>query len=281
MADQQQDQIPQKKAQGKTFWERLGVGQKAIIFLIVVIFVAVAWFLLFGGFRSLYDAIFIIVIALFLSAVGYIVLVAGEIFFRPAYFSPKEDYITRLINLAVSYCPDNLNNLYFRGSIAKKHVYGGKIIGCLGIPYLIGSPLKDEKGKILFHESEMLNNTKIPIFEKIEYGREGDTFFIYEKGFIFKKRHYLRCHIDLHSDLNGDVMVDDINPVPYGRLFEYPFKQLQEQAPRIMLQSQLESIIATHEHQGDLVSQATDNGLYYSPYFRGLQIQQSEIPKEG
>ena len=123
--------------------------------------------------------------------------------------------------------------------------------------------------------------TRVPVFEKIEYGKDGDTLIIYEKGwFIFKRRHHLRCNRLLHSTLNGDVTVYDINPVPYGKYFEYPFKQMQRDPQKIMVQSQLEVILATHEHQGDLISQSADAGIYFNPYFRFIEKSQSEISRE-
>lgn len=269
---------PQK--QEKTFWQKLSLWQKILIAIIILTFVFFAWTFIFGGINSIFEFAFVLIVTIVLMIVGYIVLVAGEIFFRPSYYSPKEDYFTRLSNVAIDYMPQNLNNIWFEGDIGKKAVMGGRIIGCLGIPYLIGKRKLDEKGNQAFVESELLE-TRVPVFEKIEYGKDGDTLFIYVKGwFIFKKTHYLRCNRLLHSTLNGDVTVYDINPVPYGKYFEYPFKQLQKDPQKIMIQSQLEVILATHEHQGDLISQSADAGIYFNPYFKLIEKTQSEISRE-
>ena len=121
----------------------------------------------------------------------------------------------------------------------------------------------------------------VPVFEKIHYGEDGDTLIIYEAGFFFfKKRHYLRCHPSLHGDLSGDVDIYDINPVPYGTLFEYPFKQLQKDPARIMIQSQMEIVLATHDHQSDLISQGVDSAVYFNPYFRLLNKQNAEMAQQ-
>ena len=263
----------------KGFFESLSVIQKAILFLLVLTLLFVAWVFLFGGVNSVWELAFVIILTGVVFFIGYLLIFASKLIFKQAYYSPKEDWFTRLVNTAMDFCPNNLNDLYFMGNDWKKTVRGGKIIGCLGIPYLIGKPkLKD--GKMQWYKSKLLNK-KIPVFESIEYGMEGDTLIIYEKGwFIWAKKHYLRCHRSLHSDLNGDVVIKDINPVPYGKFFEYPFKQIQAQAPRIMLQSQLEVIIATHEHQGDLISQAADSGTYYNPFFRMVEKGKAEIARE-
>lgn len=275
------DEVMQKKAQGKSFWQKLSIWQKVLIGLIILTFLGIGWVFLFGGINSIWEFAFIVLLTIVLMGIFYIVIVAGELAFRPAYYSPKEDYFTRLSNMAIDFCPSNLNNIWFQGDREKKAVNGGKILGCLGVPYFIGKPKLSEKGEQEYIDSKLLN-MKIPVFEKIEYGREGDTFFIFEKGwFIFKRRHYLRCNRDLHSELNGDVTVYDINPIPYGRYFEFPFKQVQKDSGRIMIQSQLEVILATHEHQGDLISQSADAGIYFNPYFKALDKMNAEISREG
>jgi hypothetical protein len=49
----------------------------------------------------------------------------------------------------------------------------------------------------------------------------------------------------------------------------------------MMLQSQLEVILATHEHQGDLISQSADAGIYFNPYFKLVDKMNSEISRDG
>lgn len=274
------NQLESKREDRKGFWESLSIIQKFVLFLIILTFVFIGWIFLFGGVNSIWELAFIIALIIVLFFIAWIVIAAAQIIFKQEYYSPKEDYFTKLINMAVDYCPNNLNNLYFQGSDWKKHVLAGKIIGCLGIPYFVGKPKLDKDGKMLWFDSKLLKR-KIPLFDTIEYGKDGDTLLIVQKGwFLFQKKHYIRVNHSLHSELNGDVIVYDINPQPFGKFFEYPYKQLQADAPRIMLQAQLEVIIATHEHQGDLISQAADAGTYYNPFFRLIEKQKAEIARD-
>ena len=276
----EEPQIASKEETSKGFWESLSLIQKIVLFVLILSFVFIAWTFLFGGVNSIWELAFILILVIVLFIIGWIVIVAAQLVFKPQYYSPKEDYFTKLVNMAHDYCPDNLNDLYFQGSDWKKHVRAGKIIGCIGIPYFLGKPKVDDQGRPKWYFSKLLKK-KIQIFEKVTYGKDRDTFFIIEKGwFIFKKKHYIRCNHGLHSDLNGDVIIFDINPQPFGKFFEYPYKQLQKDPERIMLQSQLEVIIATHEHQGDLISQAADAGTYYNPFFRLMEKQKAEIQRE-
>lgn len=280
---EQKDDIGAKKQQGDDsdgFWAKLSLWQKILLGILILTFIVIAWSFLFGGINSIWELAFIVMLTIVLGGIGYVVIIAGEIFFRPTYYSPKEDYFTRIVNMAIDYCPSNLNEVWFQGDKDKRAVLGGKVIGCLGVPYFIGRPKQDENGKQLYMESKLLD-MKIPIFEKIEFGKDGDTLIVYQKGwFVFKKRHYLRCNRQLHSTLNGDITIYDINPVPYGKFFEYPFKQLQRDPGKIMIQSQLEVILATHEHQGDLISQSADAGIYYNPIFKMLKEGNSEISRD-
>lgn len=276
----QEVQQPQKDT-SPTFWEKLSIWQKVIIGVILLTFIFIAWSFIFGGVNSIFELAFIVLLTVVLFVILYFITIAGELIFRESYYSPKEDYFTKITNMAMDYCPDNLSRVWFQGSTQKRAVIGGKIIGCLGIPYLIGEPKRDSDGLQVYKKSEFLN-MKVPLFHKVSYGQEGDTLLIYEKGwFIFKKKHYLRCNNELHSELHGDVVIYDINPVPYGKFFEYPFKQFQRDPQRIMIQSQLEVILATHEHQGDLISQSADAGIYYNPYFKMVKENNSEISRDG
>ncbi len=259
----------------------LSTFQKVALFAVIATFIIIAWIFLFGGVSSIWELAFVIILIIVLFFITWLVLAAVKMIYKERYFSPKEDYFTKLANMAIDYCPDNLYALHFQGSDWKKNVFGGNIIGCIGIPYLIATPKLDGEGNMVYYESKLLKRS-IPVYAKIEYGKDGDTLFIYEKGwFIFKRRHYLRCNHNLHSELNGDITIFDINPLPYGKFFEYPYKQIQKDMHRIMIQSQLETILATHEHQSDLISQAADAGIYYNPYMRMLQKSNAEISREG
>lgn len=287
----EQEEIREEKAKKKDqglFGQMSGI-QKGLLIIFGLALFFIVWQTIFGGITNFYQ-----LIAFCISFVAIAVLFYGILFFiswylAPEYFSPKKDYFNRLVNLAVDLKPTNVKDLYFRGDKDKKRVKAGNIVGLISIPYLVGKVKKHQedkfkenkliakKGEPVFEYSTVLKR-KIPTYDGIEYGQDGDTFFIYEAGWFFlKKRHFLRCHKSLHGDLNADVDIYDINPVPYGSLYEYPFKQLQKEPERIMLQNQLEVILATSEHQLDLISQGVDSAVYFNPYFRLLHKQASEM----
>ncbi len=282
MAEEGEPQLNSKQeVKDKGFWSSISLVQKIILGFIIITFVFIGWVFLFGGVNSIWELAFIIILTIVLFAIAYVVIVASKIIFKSEYYSPKEDMYTKYVNMAIDYCPDNLNDLYTEGSDWKKNVKIGKIIGCLGIPYFIGDPIIDENGKQKFIQSKFTKKL-IPVFKSVRYGKDGDTLFVYEKGwFVFKRRHVARINHELHTDLNGDVIIHDINLVPYGKFFEYPYKQVQKGVGQIMLQSQLEVIIATHEHQGDMISQSADAGTYYNPFFRMVEKGRAEITREG
>ena len=268
---------PQKK-QG--FFERMSMFQKILLFIGVIIVLIMSVSLLMGGIKDFYQFFFYLIV---LSAVvigGYIVIKATSIIFAPRYFSPREDLRTKLLNMAQDYKPANVNNLYFRGDIGKQRVLAGRIIGLLGLPYFTGKVKKDAKGKVIYSKVKDFQGKPVPLYEDIKLCDDGDTLFIIKKGFLFLgKTHFIRVKRELHGDLHGDVDVYDINPVPYG-FFEYPFKQMQESVSQIMIQNQIETILATHEHQHDLISQSVDSAIYFNPAYRMALKQNAEIPEE-
>lgn len=164
-------------------------------------------------------------------------------------------------------------------------VNAGKIIGCIGIPYLVGKQKLDSSGNPIFIESKYFNGKKMPVYDSIHYGEEGDTLFIVTKpaGFLglFPKKLFIRCDRELHGELSGDVIIEDINPVPYGKFFSYPFKQIQKDSERVMVQNMLEVILQTFEHQSDLISMSADAGIYYNPYFKLVEKTNAEKSMEG
>lgn len=281
MGEDGEAKLDSKQESGKGFFESLSLLQKIVLFFVIITFVFISWVFLFGGVNSIWELAFVIVLTIVLFFITYIIIVASKLVFKSDYYSPKEDMYTKYVNMAIDYCPNNLNNLYAEGSDWKKSVPLGKIVGCLGIPYFIGDPVLDGDGKQKWVESKFTKK-KIPLFSNITWGKDGDTMFVFEKGwFVFKKRHIARVNHELHTELNGDVIIHDINLVPYGKFFEYPYKQIQKGVGRIMLQSQLEVIIATHEHQGDMISQSADAGTYYNPFFRMVEKGRAEITREG
>lgn len=254
----------------------LSLFQKVMLVIVAVGFVALIWIFVFGGIQNVYSVVLIIAFAFGLLAIGYIIIKAIGIITAKKYYSPKEDFYTRISNIAKESLPDNVHDLYFVGSKMKKGYRVGKITGLLDLPHLVGKIKKDKDGKPITIYSEKLKKT-IPQYEKIELGESGDTFFIAEKGFLFPKKHNIRCDRKLHSDLNGDVYIFDVNPVPYGSFFQYPFVQVQRDIPRIMLQNQLEIIIMIHEYQYDHISDAADMGIYMNPAMRMIRDSKQEI----
>lgn len=265
----------QKKAGNKG----LSLTQKVIIVLIAIFIVGATWWVVFGGIKNIYEFIIIIFFAVVLVVIGYIIIKAIGIITAKRYPSMKENYYTRLVNIAIASKPDNVYNLYFVGDRMKKGYKAGKIVGCMQVPHLVGQVKKDKDGNPITAFSEKLKK-EIVQFEQIWLGISKDTFFIVEHGFLLPKREYIRCDRALHSELNGDVFIYDVNPVPYGTFFQYPLIQLQRDAPKIMLQNQLEIILMTHEYQYDLISQATDIGMYTNPQMTAIREQGQEIAGE-
>lgn len=279
-----------KPQQKKGFWAGLSLLQKALLVLGVIIIIVLIAAIVLGGITNFYQFFFYLV-CIGVVVVGiYIVLSAASMFFKPKFFSPREDLRTKLLNMAVDYCPDNLGNLFFRGSKLKRRVLAGKIVGCLGLPYYMGKnktyevdvadvdgKIIHKKGEVVFSEIKGYEEKKIPIFEDIKVVEGGDTLFIVKKGwFVFAKTHYIRCNVNMHSDLNGDVDISSINTVPYG-FFEYPYEQMQESPSKIMIQNMIETVLVTHEHQHDLVSTGCDAAIYYNPFFSMQLKAQAEM----
>jgi hypothetical protein len=274
MADQQPVGLkPQEK---KGFFDKLSLFQKVILFILFIVILVLIVSLFLGGINSFYQFFFYLIVFAIIGLMIYVIIQAVNMMFQPKYYSPREDTFTKIKNMAVDYKPDNLNNLYFVGDVGKKRVLAGKIAGCLVLPYYSGTIERDNEGKVIYTDLKTFDGKQVPKYAGITLVDDGDTFFIAEKGIIFKKYHYLRCHRKLHSTLNGDVEVYDVNPIPYGS-FEYPYKQIQENVTQIMIQNQIETILATHEHQHDLISQSTDAGLYSNPLMRFSMKQQAEL----
>jgi len=253
----------------------MSIWRKIILFVIGLILFLLAWNFIFGGISNIYEFVFAVGLFIGLIFTAYVVIKAIQIVAQKGYYSPMEDYFTKITNLAIDLCPPNIRNLYFQGDKDKQRIKAGKIIGLLGIPYLVGEYELDKDGKVQIVENKELG-LKVPKFKKISWGKDGDTLIIWERGFIFPKRHFLRCNRNLHSELAGDLTVYDLNPVPYGE-FEFPYKQMQKDPARIMIQSQMEVILATHQHQHNLISISADSAIYWNPYMRWVQKQQAEL----
>jgi len=277
MTDQENNQL--KPIQKKGLFERMGMFQKILIGLLIVIVLLVSVFTFFGGFGNVYQFMFYLIV--FVGVVGgiYIIIKAVGIIFQPRYYSPTDDMRNKLTMLSQNFKPNNVKNLFFMGSERRQRVLAGEIIGMLGLPNYVGKIKQDKKGNIEYTGLTDFEGKKIPKFESIEINSEknGDTLFYVRKGwFIFAKKFFIRCAMELHSELHGDVEIMDINPVPYGFYF-YPYKQMQKDSALIMVQNQLETILNTHAHQHDLISQSVDSAIYFNPYMRMSIKQQAEL----
>ena len=262
MASQPTQNKPQEK---KGFWDRLGLFSKVLIVLAVVGVIGVIFFFV-AGVKSIWEFITLLIILGVFIGLVWLAIKGIMTYFQPRAFSPRDDNFTKLTEMAKFYKPDNLGDLFFVGDIGKKRVNGGRIVGCLGIPYLVAEFERDDSGNILMTEKKDPTNPakKIPRLKHLTIGDDGDTLFIVQKGFINKKERYIRCNRQYHSTLNGDVEIFDINPYPHGR-FEYPFKQVQTKIDQLTMQSQLETLLTSQEYQLDLISMGVDKALSFNP----------------
>ncbi len=268
-----------KPIEKKGAFSRMGGVQKIAFIILILLIVIIVIFVFAGGFQDIYQFLFYIIVLIAVVGGVAILLKTVSILFQPRYYSPSEDIKTKLTLLSQQFKPDNVKFLYFVGSNRRQRVLAGEIIGVLGLPEYIGDIDKDNDGNTQYTELLDFEGKKIPKFKDIEVNNElsGDTLFYVKKGnFIFAKKYFIRCSMSLHSDLNGDVEIYDINPVPYG-FYNYPFKQMQKDTNKIMIQNQLETILNTHSHQHDLISQSVDSAIYFNPYMRVSIKQQAEL----
>jgi len=268
---------PTKK---KGVFEKMSLFQKIIFGLLILAIILVVVFIFFGGINDFYQFFTYLIIGIGIIVGLYVIIQSIGLFFQPRYYSPREDLKTKLMNMAMDYKPDNVADLYFIGDIGKKRVKAGQIVGLLGLPYFSGDIEKDSKGKVVYMKTKGVDGKLIPKYKNIVEIKDGDTLFVVKKGwFLFKKTHFIRCHRDFHSTLNGDVEIFDINPYPYG-YFEYPYKQIQKSIGQITMQNQIETIVATMEHQHDLISTSVDSAIYFNPVYRMGMKAGSEMPEE-
>lgn len=271
--------VPQKKGG----WGGLSLFQKVIIGVLIILVVYLiinAWF---GGIRSFWEFLSVILTLIVIGAIIYFFLKGIFTYLKPSQFSPKDDYFARNIMNAKLNKPRNIRNLYFQGSETKQAVLAGRIIGCTFLPYYVGMPEKNDDGSIKMRYSDFLKRD-IPVCAPVSTSEvDGDTLFVYTKksGWFNEEVEYLRCNRRLHSELHGDVFIDDFNPVVFGKYFKFPYKQAKKMGDHIMVQSLMETIIQTYDHQQDLISQSADAGLYANPYFKMKEKENTELQREG
>lgn len=270
----------QKKSEG---WGKLTLFQKIVIGIcvIIVLFLIINTWL--GGVKSFWEFLFSIITIIGIGIVAYFFIKGILTYLKPSQFSPKDDYFTRTVNVAKSHKPKNVRNLYFTGNETKQAILAGKIIGCIYLPYYVGEPVKNENGELKLVYNKMFDKM-VPLYKPVNVDEsDGDTLFIYSKstGLFNEETEYLRCNRKLHTELHGDVFINDFNPVTFGKYFKYPYTQAKTMAAHIMKQSQMEMIIQTYDHQQDLISQSADAGLYANPFFRAKELENAEMQREG
>ena len=65
----------------KTFWGKISLWQKIVIGILIITFIIIVWSFLFGGINSIFEFVFVIFVSIVLIGIGYVVVVAGEIYF--------------------------------------------------------------------------------------------------------------------------------------------------------------------------------------------------------
>lgn len=271
--------MPEQPQQKQGFWQRLGFFQKAVIVILLIVFGIIVFNFFTGAIKGVFDFFFaFLVVGVILLLLYFLVrTLLGA--FKPKPFSARESFFVKIVGIARDMKPKNVRDLYFSGDVGRQRTLYGKIVGLCGIARLSGRVKVDSKGKTIYSKRKdpYNQNRYLPEFEKIDLSNEYDTFFIIKKGIIFPKFHYLRVPKELHSTLNGDVEVYDINPQPYGR-WEYPFKVMQKEVRRITYQHQLEAILEVHEQQHDFAGVLVDSALGFNPNWQMIRRSGEQLP---
>jgi hypothetical protein len=285
--------VKPQPVQKKGFFEKMSGTQKIILVILVILVVLILIGVFMGGITSFYQLFFYGIIFVGVVVAAYIVILAAGAIFTPSYFSPRQEFKQQIENLAKDYKGKEVRDLYFLADGMRQRVKAGKIVGYLGLPNYVGDIAKYDKdvlaedgsvvhrkGDIVFTDLRDPLGKAIPKYKNIRASGDGDTLFVVRAGgLIMGKTHFIRCAKNMHSAIIGDVDIYDINPVPYG-FFEYPYKQMQLEVGKIQMQNQLETIIATQEHQLDYISQVADASIWFNPMFRMAMKQQAEMPAQ-
>lgn len=265
-------------------WARLTFGQKILFGLAVFI----AFFIIYtaGGIQNIFQFV------IYVAGLGLALLLAYSLykaiigFFAQKTFSPSVTNFQAFVNEAIYNCPDSLVGKRFllKGDRAFASREYGTIKGVLQLPYYIGELKKDEEGNI-----EYKRDPKTKEFVRTERGqlvpefkervkKEYETLFVISHGrWLWKSFTYPRVPAKQHTALHGaDVLVFTNNLVPYGK-YRYPIELMEEEQPRIMLQSMHEVLLTTFDHQQDLISTTTDNALDFNVEWIMAQKQATEL----
>lgn len=253
----------------KGFWENIPFFLK---FLIGAGAAMIVFFIFFGGFNANNIFEFILKAALFMVMAYMLYFAIQRIlaYFQPKPFSPKENLLNRMVNMATSRIPEQNRgkSLWITGSHALAGAEIGRLTGILQIPLFIGKAKKDANGKIIY----MLDQNKKPTSQPerdIVQADDFEYFFVVRKGRFLPKFMFVRCHQKYVLSMESDVKLKTANLVPTVSLnYFYPFEQIFEDAQRAMLEHMSENILMTFDYQGDLVASTTDHALLFNPHWQ-------------
>jgi len=279
MADNQppQPSYLQKDKKGG-FWANLGLFPKIIMFFGLVLIVTS---LIFG--LNLGDIPAFIINMAKVGVGVFLILIALQgamAIMQPKAFSPTEDFRTKLINHAQKIKPPNAYNLWLRGEGRRSRALYGKILGVAWVPYLTSEVERDEEGHIIHLEDNegkpiLDKKSKQPIAKRrMIASKDGDTIFVVRKG-LLGKPEIIRCNPKWHSEIIGDIYINDLGLVPFGEYF-YPSKQWQSSILEILKQNEMETILTTFTNNLDLISNVTTLSIASEPAFRKLMEMRNE-----
>lgn len=267
-----------QKKQNQGFWANLGLFPKIIIFFGLALIVTTLLFGLdLGDIPNFMINMGKVGVGIFLIMLA---LQGAMSVLKPKAFSPTEDFRTKMINHANKIRPPNCYNLWLRGEGRRARAMYGKITGVAWIPYLTSEVERDDKGNVIYLTNEkgdkLINKTtKSPIPKrKMIASKDGDTIFVVKKG-LLAKPEIIRCNPKWHSELIGDVYINDLGLVPFGEYF-YPSKQWQSNINEIMKQNELETIVQTFTNNLDLISNVTTLSIASEPTYRKLMEMRNE-----
>lgn len=225
-------------------------------------------------------------VLLFLAAYGLLYLIK-----RPA-FSPQGSYRMHLVRNAIKGKPFNVNRVFLRGEDWRTQAFWGHVIGVGIAPYFAakrkvdenGNPVykKDDKGKdieIEVKKGRKKIKKKLPEYEYLTE-QDGDIVIVARRhGFplniVFRDVDIIRTNKKYCSDLLGDIYIKTVNLVNCGE-YLYPYQQIMEDIPRIMVQHQSEVIVETYEEWLDLGHIVTNLSLDSSPTFQKYMRMKDE-----
>lgn len=267
-----------QKDQKRGFWANLGLFPKIIMFFgLVLIVTSLLFGLNLGNIPEFILNMVKVGIGIFLILIA---LQGAMSILQPKAFSPTEDFRTKLMTHAQKIKPPNAYNLWLRGEGRRARAIYGKITGIAWIPYLTSEIERDTHGNVVYLSDGNGHNlvdkrTKQSIPKrKMIASSDGDTVFVVKRG-LLAKPEIIRCNPKWHSELIGDVYINDLGLVPFGE-YLYPSKQWQGNITEIMKQNEMEVIVQTFQNNLDLISNVTTLSIASEPSYRKLMEMRNE-----